>query len=91
MPETSMITASMVRSTVSKSRRRQILTALLGRPAGLTFAELLEELPRPMPQNEEIVRRELRRLEVDGHVVVSFEGRWLTSRPCIARFNRGRS
>lgn len=89
MPEISP--AIMARSAVSKSRRRLILTLLLEQPAGLTFAEILDELPRRTARNEEVVRRELRRLEVDGHVVVSFEGRWLTSRQCVARFNRGRS
>lgn len=82
---------TIAQAAVSKSRRRMILTVLLEQPAGLTFAEILDELPRRTARNEEVVRRELRRLEIDGHVVVSFEGLWLTSRQCVARFNRGRS
>ena len=82
MPE-----ASTRRAGAAAKRRHEILTVLLEQPTGLTFVEILAELPLLTALKRATVRRDLLHLEDAGHVLVSDEARWYTSRLRVARFN----
>ena len=96
MAETDIIAALFVKAAKApgERRRREILTVLLKHPEGLTLVELLDKLRRRTARNEILVRRDLGRLAVDGHAVVSNEGQWYTSRQRAKQFQastRGQS
>lgn len=96
MPETDIVAALFVKAAKApgERRRREILTVLLEQRTGLTFVEILAELPWRTARKEVTVRRELGRLAVDGYALVSDEGRWYTSRQRAKQFQaatRGQS
>lgn len=96
MPEPDVVAALFVKAAKApgERRRREILTVLIKHPEGLTLVELLDKLRRCTARNEILIRRDLGRLAVDGHAVVSDEGRWHTSRQRAKQFQaatRGQS